>query len=188
MEKNCKTCKISKKLEDFYKDKNSKDKLQYSCKTCSNKLSIESQRINKEKNKEHKQNYSKNYYLNNKDKRKEYKKANEIKLKEYHKEYNKNYNINNKRKQKEYDTQYKKLRYNNDPLWKLQFLLRSRFNNALKNFRIFSSLVYSFTINLGLFYILISIHKFYLIYFYYQYDQNNQMIQLFLLFWSGALN
>lgn len=55
-------------------------------------------------------------------------------MEKYQDKYNKEYNIKNKQKQKEYNTQYKKDRYHNDPLWKLQFLLRSRFNNALRTF------------------------------------------------------
>ena len=126
--KTCRKCKIEKDFTEFTKDKQNKDGLKYTCKSCSK----EYRENNKELIKEH----SKEYYKSNKERIKEYYKNNKELIKEQKKQYYKNnkerikqYRENNKERSKEYRRERRKT----DPLFKMSSNLRSRTFQAFKN-------------------------------------------------------
>jgi len=148
MTKICSRCKIKKNTNDF-DFRNKKNGWLFSwCKQCRKDYYNE--------NKEHFQKYKKNYKKENKEKIKQqdkeyrkknkerlklkdidYRKNNKKKLKEY---YNKNkiknrvkqWKIKNKKKSREWYRYYKKLRFLNDPNFKLRHLISHRINEVLK--------------------------------------------------------
>jgi len=104
----CNKCDVSKNLDLFYNNKNSKDGLTSSCKECiSNKN--KSDYLN---NKENILMKSKKYRSEKKETFKDYQKIyrnkTKEKYKEYHKKYNKQYWENNRDKRAQYDKNYLK--------------------------------------------------------------------------------
>lgn len=116
--KTCTKCKVEKEFSEFYKDKNRKDNLCVQCKKCMK------QYLNKLNRKE----YSKQYYLGNKEhiknKSKEYRLENLDKSKEYKKQYK----LNNK----EVINKYYRDRKLNDPLFKLSCNIRNLIGISIK--------------------------------------------------------
>jgi len=103
MKKKCSKCKEIKSLDKFYKNRKHPDGLHYECKTCHRKYFIE----NKDKIKE----YKKQYYLKNKDTIKEYLIKNKDKIKVGNYKRGVKYRLNHKEEVKEYANKYaKKLR------------------------------------------------------------------------------
>jgi hypothetical protein len=145
--KKCSKCGIEKSLEEFSKDKSSKDGYISHCKECikkyqeKNKDKIKEQRKKyKEENKDKIKESDKKYRVDNKEQIKKYQEENKEKLKEYRaenkeklKEYNKKYRKENKEQTKEYNKKYQKEKYDNDPLFKLTITLRSRMIHAIKD-------------------------------------------------------
>tara|TARA_B100000029_G_scaffold41084_1_gene38243 strand:+ start:3956 stop:4495 length:540 start_codon:yes stop_codon:yes gene_type:complete len=91
--------------------------------------------------------YSREYYLKNKDRMKEisrkwrrknkeyfiaYRLKNKERMKGYKKKYNKEYRLKNIERMKEYRNQYERERRKTDPNWKLRANLRIRIVEALK--------------------------------------------------------
>jgi hypothetical protein len=103
----CSKCKQEKTLNNYVKDKNSKDGLKYKCKECSKEYSFIYNKINSQKRKE----VSKKWKENNKEKTK-------IQTLLYQRK--------NKERLYKLSTKYHKNRYNNDPHFKLRKLLRDR--------------------------------------------------------------
>lgn len=81
--KKCSSCKIEKHIDEFSKDKNKKDGLQYKCKLCNKEY------FNKyyDNNKNYLLNKFKDYRNSNKEKRKEYCKKNKEKINENRRQY-----------------------------------------------------------------------------------------------------
>ena len=156
--KTCRKCKIEKDFTEFTKDKQNKDGLKYTCKSCSK----EYRENNKELIKEHSKEYYKSnkerikeYYKNNKElikeRGKEYYKSNKELIKAIQNEYYKNnkelikeqkkqYYKNNKERIKQYrennkerSKEYRRERRKTDPLFKMSSNLRSRTFQAFKN-------------------------------------------------------
>ncbi len=132
MSKICKTCNVPKDLIDFNLSKKSNDGLQDKCKDCFkiyynlNKSNIKSQ--------------TKKYYLNNKDKKKQYQLVNKDSIKVTHKNYER---VNKKKiklnqkiwhfNNKEYLNEYQRNRYIYNLNYKISVLLRSRFYKFIKD-------------------------------------------------------
>ena len=141
--KTCTKCKVEKELTEFNKDKTRHDGFQYTCKKC-----VKDYRL---KNKKTINQYSKHYRLINSDKikksSKEYYDENKYKFKEYRtnnidkiKNSDKEYRIKNKEKIKEYYSknkkrinEYRKIKRNSNPLYKLSCNIRRRILSSLKN-------------------------------------------------------
>lgn len=122
----CNKCKKEKELNQFVKDKNSKDKLSYKCKECNKKY--------KEDNKENIKNNWKIYYIKNKEKlKKNSKEYIESRISE-RTEYNKK-NFQNK---KEQIYQYNK-KHRNLPKNKLKEALRTSLYLILKRNKIYKN-------------------------------------------------
>ena len=107
--KKCITCNIEKSINEFSKNKNKKDGLQYKCKNCNKEYH---KKYYKE-NKEYLLNKFSNYRDNNKDKIKEY-------------------ILNNKEKINKTQREYFKNRKNNDSLFKLNCNIRCLIKNSFK--------------------------------------------------------
>tara|TARA_B110000503_G_scaffold28839_1_gene46175 strand:+ start:195 stop:884 length:690 start_codon:yes stop_codon:yes gene_type:complete len=138
--KNCTKCKVKKELNNFSKDKQKKDYLNSSCKSCekeyykANKERLKQYReANKERIEEYSKQYTKEYYKLNKGKvnerAKEYYKANKEKIKDKKKKYYKA----NKEKIIENANKYVMKRKKSFPLFKLKCNLRCRTWSAFKN-------------------------------------------------------
>jgi hypothetical protein len=119
--KTCNKCKDEKPLDDFSRNKQSKDNLQSKCKLC---CSFD-KRIWNEKNKINIKEYNKSWNIYNK---------------ERIQEYDKIYKHNNKERIQEYDKlnknkklEYKKKRYKEDIKYRLGELIRSNIYFSLKN-------------------------------------------------------
>jgi hypothetical protein len=134
-EKKCSSCKKSKLLCEFNKNKNKKDNLATECKACCADYSKQYRAQNKdtivlkkkqysEKNKEKIAEYRKQYQIENKEKiaeyRKQWREINREKIAEYGKqwreinrekmsEYRRQYRIENKEKMSEYHRQYREI-------------------------------------------------------------------------------
>lgn len=138
----CFKCKEEKSIELFFKNKNSKDGLHASCKKCQmnnrtyDKVKrSEDYQKNKERDTEKNKERRRNHYINNKEKE-------NLKSREY-KESNRNdlnkkvmiYYYNNKDtdKFKERRRRYKKVRYDNDILFKLYINTGSLIRNSFRN-------------------------------------------------------
>jgi len=95
----CSKCKNEKSKDEFYKNKRSKDGLEYSCKNCNRRDNS----------------YNKEYYINNRDQKlkyqKEYQSLNKETISNYQKEYQKEYYINNKDINKDVKIEYSKKYY-----------------------------------------------------------------------------
>ena len=102
----CSNCKVEKELTEFNKYQKNKDGYNNKCKICINIIS-KNWYIN---NKDRKQLNAKKWRLKNEEKLKEYRKEyyilNKEKLKEHLKEYNKEYYNNNQKKIREYSLHY----------------------------------------------------------------------------------
>ena len=105
----CKECGKELSLDNFYKNKKSKDGYEGKCKECKKKRQKEHYEENKDKILKRNKKYNKKYYEENKDKvkenRKKYYEENKDKEKEYQKEYCKEnpekvFNNRNKRRSK----------------------------------------------------------------------------------------
>ena len=140
----CTKCGVWKPLEEYHKDKRSKDGRRPKCKECAKKQSKQHYQNNKEHCKEqHKQHYHNNkeyykkqhkqWYQNNKEHRKEqmkqWKEGNKEYCKEYYqnnkehyKEQKKQYYQNNKEHRKEQMKQYSKQHYQNNKENNLQYI------------------------------------------------------------------
>lgn len=143
MTKVCTKCGESKSVDDFNKDKSTKDNLQSKCKLCQKKYRL----ANKDKLMEIQRNWRKNnpdkvkkYYDNSKDYQKEYYEINKEKKSIQNKNYyeqNKNelqvkqkvYNEVNKNKRNERERN----RRANDPLYALTVSTRNLINESFKN-------------------------------------------------------
>jgi hypothetical protein len=104
-QKHCNKCNTTKSIENFYKDKNTKDGYKYQCKSCSKEYVLANHSKRKETcklyYKTNKDN-SKLYYQSNKNKIAEYKKEHYIANKDKIAEYKKEHYIANKDKIKQY--------------------------------------------------------------------------------------
>jgi len=107
--KKCTRCKIEKSFDEFSKDKNKKDGLQYKCKLC-----------NRE--------YAKKYYVNNKENLLDYRSN----YRNNNKEYFSKYRENNKEKIKKKTREYLKNRKKTDSLFKFTCNTRSLISNSFK--------------------------------------------------------
>jgi hypothetical protein len=148
----CKDCRIEKPFSEFRKSKR-RPYYQEKCKNC-NQAAFELEALKKKE-------YDKEYYENNSEKRREYQKKYYKNNHEKVKECNKKWQENNPEKTKEYKRKYKKNnrekvnkaqkkyrknnkllrvtvnlrhneRYKNEPLYRLQQILRARFAMFLK--------------------------------------------------------
>ena len=154
--KKCGRCKIEKNINDFTKDKSTKDGLQVRCRLCRSEI----KKIWVLKNKNHIFEYKKNYMLNNPDKalkykenqsksdvskfnKKKYREENKEKIKEQSRlsrlknkkkidETAKNYRIKNKEKIAKKRNETRKIRKLKDPLFKLTSTIRTAISNSLK--------------------------------------------------------
>lgn len=138
--KKCHTCKIEKKLINFYKNKSRKDGYHGRCIPCTKKYT--------EKSKDRIKEFQKKYYKENKESIKEssikYYNKNKSCVKNYQKTYRKEnsekikkrrkkYEEENKEKINKYKNEYHKERLKKDPMFKLKSNLRSRVWSILKN-------------------------------------------------------
>lgn len=132
----CIKCKQKKELSEFPKRKDSKDRFRNECKICINKISLDWCR-------KHKYKHQARYRIKNKDiilsKIKKYKNLNKEKIKNTNKLYyinNKNkilnYRIKNIVNYNKWRSIYRKNLYENNSIYKLSVLLRSRFKTAIK--------------------------------------------------------
>lgn len=153
--KKCSKCGVQKAFKEFSKDKASKDKFSYWCKTCVRQYQID----NKSNIDKYNAKYQKQYRAQHKDEASKYNRQYVLKYKSEIAEYNKQYKIDNKneiaeykihnreeilktKKQyrvkhkneiAEYDNQYRKNRRIVDINYKLKTNLRTRLNRAIKN-------------------------------------------------------
>jgi hypothetical protein len=141
MKKVCTKCKKEKSLDDFSNRKNCTGKvIKHSiCREC---LKLKVQKYRKEnkeqcllydknrykKSQEFKKENSKNWYINNKNKRENWSKENSEKLKIYRKEYYKN----NREKLLKQNREISDNRRLNDPLYKLKYNIRNMIGLALR--------------------------------------------------------
>jgi hypothetical protein len=114
MIKECYKCKTSKSITDFHKSKSKKDGLDSKCKSCV----LE---------------YSKKYYKENTETRKQTIKNWEENNIERKKLLRKSYSERNKDKEKYYSYHYFKERYNNDIKFKIFHAHRTRIHSSIKN-------------------------------------------------------
>lgn len=126
--KTCAKCKIEKEVTEFVKNKKNKDRLTYTCKSCSKEYRENNKQRSKEYYKNNKERL-KQYYLANKELIKEYKKKYRENNKELIKERRKQYRENNKEHRNEYIRERRKV----DPLFKMSSNLRTRTSQAFKN-------------------------------------------------------
>jgi hypothetical protein len=115
----CHRCKKDQDILCFNKDSKSKDGFKASCKEC---ISL----------------YSKKYTFKNKIKLKEQIKQWKEQNKEYVDLYMLDYQKKNKNKIYKRSTEYHKIRYNNDPIFKLRRLLRDRIYKVISNKKVTS--------------------------------------------------
>jgi len=153
MNKICSKCGVEKDVNEFYKNKNSKDGLRYACKMCCEEYKKKHEKT--EEYKECQRIRGKKYRKENKEKIKEYqkiyRKENKEKFKDYHKEYNKEYYDKNLEKlRKTSKSNYKKnknkinkrnLKYTvnrlkEDPFFRFTYSIRSRIRIGIKDNRI----------------------------------------------------
>jgi hypothetical protein len=123
--KTCNKCKKIKTIDQFYKDNNRPDKLNFCCKQCLKKYRFE-----------HKEQLIKSqqkYYLKNKKRiikrQRAYYKLN----REQVKKWNRNFYIKNQIKYRKLMVKRDKNRFNNDINYKIRSLLKTRLYLALKN-------------------------------------------------------
>jgi hypothetical protein len=121
-EKRCNKCKEIKSLDNFSKNKQSKDNLQNKCKLC---CGVEKSLWN-EKNKEKIQEYNKLWNINNKNSVVDYRNDPEVRKKKI--EYSKKYDKENKYKK----LKYRKRRYKEDIKYRLGELIRANIYSSLK--------------------------------------------------------
>lgn len=109
----CTKCKVEKEFSEFIKNKNCKNGLKPQCKQCLKKYYLDNKQKrkeylekNKEKIKEQRKEYYKQYYKQNKDKLIQYHKKYTYENNEHLKKYAKQYREKNKEKNKEYKKIY----------------------------------------------------------------------------------
>lgn len=107
--KECSKCRLWMRLDQFSKDKNTRDKLRSQCKDC--------QKLYREKNKEKIAVRDKQYYKNNKEKMKK---------------YTKKYSKENIEKVREWKKKQFRKRYHFDPIYRLKCLARGGLHRAFK--------------------------------------------------------
>lgn len=126
--KTCSRCKIKKDISDFYKKKSSKDGYRSEFKECDYHLS--------KKHKEKYYNKNKDILKSNLDKEElklymdDYRKSNKESIRETNKIYrdNNKQNLNHQRKE------YRKIKFLQDPIYKIQHNIRSNISNSLKGY------------------------------------------------------
>lgn len=127
----CKNCKENKETNLFSKNKNSKDGMNHNCKLCMNVYYLNNIERIKNKGKEWRGNNPENIIIAG------------IKYKELNPDYGKDYYNNNKLKlnynSREYQkenrevlNEYRRNRYNNDPLFRMKDLIRSHIHHSFK--------------------------------------------------------
>ena len=114
MLKKCYKCKIEKSITEFHKNKAKKGGINSKCKICV----LE---------------YSKKYYKNNTEKKKQLVKNWESKNPERKKINRKNNYIQNKDREIKYSKNYFQEQYNNNPKFKLHHVIRNRIHASIKN-------------------------------------------------------
>jgi hypothetical protein len=130
----CNKCEIEKDLIFFNKDKSKKDGYRNSCKECQKNYSRDFYLKNKESICE----YSNNYYksicndLDYKSHRKEYMSIYKNKNIDKIKEYNREYNLKNKEKINENALKYHYNRISNDDVYYLSFKIRNLIRTSIK--------------------------------------------------------
>jgi hypothetical protein len=126
--KTCSKCRVEKDLHEFHNCSKSKDLHKSRCKSCIKIEKREYIKNNKDKILQ--------YKLLNKDKiaqwYKEYQLKNKEKISEYLKIYRISYDLKNKDKILQQKLKQIKIRYQQDPLFRLKTILRRRFYTAIK--------------------------------------------------------
>jgi hypothetical protein len=121
MEKICIKCKVSKDISLFPKTKNS-------CKDCEKEYKKNYRKLNSE----YLKNKDKEYYLDNKEKICNMQKENYSNNKEKKLEYQKEYASLNREKISKYKMVYQRNRRNNDPIFKLKYVVGRLIRRSLK--------------------------------------------------------
>ena len=112
----CCYCKTEKKIGEFNKDKSRKDGYSNKCKICA----YDKHKTYREVNKEKLDLYQKEYYQNHKEE-----------MKQYSKEYHKEYRIQNRERINKKQHEWRKMKLDTDPTFKLIKSLRRRTQLAL---------------------------------------------------------
>lgn len=132
----CNRCKNKKDLEEYYKDRTSKDGYDSRCKNCRSEYGQENRekiliktKEYYENHKEEQSNRMKLWRLNNPEKQKEillnYELNNKEKIREYHRKYDK--------ENMDYKIKWFNNKYKNDLNFRLLSLIRVRINSSIKN-------------------------------------------------------
>ena len=139
MVKICKTCNISKNIDEFTKNKNSKDFLQPSCKICMCERSKIWKLNNFEKSKQIKRNYYQKNIKGNREEANIYSAEWRLNNKEKTSKYNDDWLLKNKNYQKEYMlknkgymNKYFKKRLSDDSIFKAYHNTRNLIKNSFK--------------------------------------------------------
>ena len=145
MDKKCIKCCENKELDEFLKNKNSKNGRENICVICNNKRNLERYHKNKELNREKINSFARKSYHKNKEKRnertKKWRKNNKEHLKIYNskisqtvnkKESIKQWRLKNKDYTRKYNDEYSKKRIANDPLFKLKDKIRKNILSSIK--------------------------------------------------------
>ena len=111
--KTCTKCKVERSLDEFHKNKISKDGRKSVCKYCVKK-------------------YNKEYQEKNKEKTKKYIEENREHINKRSREYNRRWKEENKEYVRKREREYRKKRRKEDPLFKMKCTLRSRNLKAFK--------------------------------------------------------
>ena len=131
----CSKCKQEKLIEEFYKDKTTKDELQSVCKFCTTEHNIKYRKSHKEETKEYcrihkkeRNEYTKKWYIEHKKEKqtyvKEWRKTHQKQIKEQNRNYEKNHKV--ERREQEVN------RRRTDINFRILGILRRRLWNALK--------------------------------------------------------
>lgn len=134
--KKCKECNIEKPLDSYYRDNSRPDGYQYQCKQCKSTIHKKIYVKNQEKIKEYSKEYFKNNKIEHKKRTKQYQENNKEKLNKYRRQWY-NETIEERRIR---NNQYVNTKYHSDERFKIEILLRSRFQSALKNKNLSKSL------------------------------------------------
>jgi len=145
--KTCSKCKVEKSVNDFGLKNTSKDKLNNYCKNCVKDISINRYKKLLERNEQSWKIKRKEWQIKNSEKlilyqkkyRQEKKEELKIKKKEYYlknKDYiiekNKKYRCENKKEANIKKKEYNRIRFENDPKYKLSYAIRSMLYNAFR--------------------------------------------------------
>lgn len=140
--KSCKRCGVYKPLEDFYEDKQNKDRRGSKCRPCMNEYVRERYLATKE----YRDAYRKRWKELNPGKDYQYQKTCKMRKPEQYKEAMIQYTIKSRERRKEYHKEYakrnadiirkkRKDRYKNNQSYRIANVLRSRFRMAIYAFR-----------------------------------------------------